>query len=161
LLQVGAFQKSSQPNAINGCPTNALSQLGGTGIPACANEGTDRNVCATQHVDRAALNNSITAAQQKAVQPSTGQLSKFEQRLHLPPQFPGAGAELNLPPYTVSRKEKKAALQALFPPLPALPPLPAAVPGPFGHPLTLVELQQLAMANSPVLRQAAADVVAA
>jgi cobalt-zinc-cadmium efflux system outer membrane protein len=49
----------------------------------------------------------------------------------------------------------------LFPALEPVVPTPPAQLGPFGHPLTLAELQQIAMANSPVLRQAAADVEAA
>ena len=104
---------------------------------------------------------SGTSAQQKSVQPGAGQLSKFEQRLQLPQELPGARAELKLPPYTASREAKRAALQGLFPALPPLPALPPAAPGPFGHPLTLSELQQLALANSPLLRQAASDLVGA
>jgi cobalt-zinc-cadmium efflux system outer membrane protein len=38
---------------------------------------------------------------------------------------------------------------------------PTALPGPDGHPYTLADLQQLAAANSPTLRQAASDVEAA
>ena len=50
---------------------------------------------------------------------------------------------------------------ALFPPLPTLPEDPAALPGPDGRPYTLSQLQQIAAANSPDLRQAASDVEAA
>ncbi len=46
----------------------------------------------------------------------------------------------------------------MFPNLPPLPAEPTAVPGPEGRPYTLADLQQLAAANSPELRQAAADV---
>src|SRR5262249_38798947 len=45
--------------------------------------------------------------------------------------------------------------------LPPLPEEPKARPGPDGKPYTLADLQQLAAANSPTLRQAAADVEAA
>src|SRR5207248_6042502 len=70
-------------------------------------------------------------------------------------------AELRLPPADAPPEKKRAALEALFPPLPRLEPPPRPLAGPYGHPVTLSELQQLAMANSPLLRQAAADVEAA
>lgn len=85
----------------------------------------------------------------------------FEERLRLPKGLPGAEAELKLPPRTASEAERKKAIAALYPPLPPLPPGPQPQPGPNGHPYTLAELQQLALANSPSLRQATADVEAA
>src|SRR5262249_11141903 len=57
--------------------------------------------------------------------------------------------------------EKLRAIRALYPPLPPLPAEPKPEPGPDGQPYTLAMLQQLAAGNSPVLRQAAADVEAA
>lgn len=84
------------------------------------------------------------------------------QRLRVPPELPGAGGPKTvLPPSTAPAKEREAAIDRLFPQLPPLGPDPAPCPGPEGRPLTLAALQQLAMANSPVLRQAAADVEAA
>src|SRR5205085_11206954 len=48
-----------------------------------------------------------------------------------------------------------------FPPMPPLRPEPEPQPGPAGLPLTLADLQELARSNSPLLRAAGADVVAA
>jgi cobalt-zinc-cadmium efflux system outer membrane protein len=52
-------------------------------------------------------------------------------------------------------------IRRLYPKLPPLPEEPKALPGPDGKPYTLADLQQRAAANSPQLRQAAADVQAA
>jgi cobalt-zinc-cadmium efflux system outer membrane protein len=82
--------------------------------------------------------------------------------LRLPLSLPGGNPELPLlPGKDAPSEERRKAIQRLFPPLP--PPLPSPVPepGPFGHPMTLAELQQIALANSPLIRQAAADVAAA
>ncbi|MBV8611926.1 MAG: TolC family protein, partial [Singulisphaera sp.] len=49
----------------------------------------------------------------------------------------------------------------LYPELPPLPVEPRTQPGPGGKPYTLADLQRLAAANSPTLRQAASDVEAA
>ena len=92
------------------------------------------------------------------------------ERLRLPPQIPGSRAPpIQLPrfpgPNEPNReqllKEREQAINRLFPPLPVLGPNPKAEPGPDGHPLTLAELQRLALSNSPLLRQAASDVEAA
>ncbi len=65
---------------------------------------------------------------------------------------------LELPaPGPAKRKECEEAIRRLFPDLPPL----EADPLPKGEPLSLAELQRLAMDNSPLLRQAAADVDAA
>ena len=52
-------------------------------------------------------------------------------------------------------------LERLYPELPALPVEPKPQPGPGGKPYTLADLQRLAAAHSPTLRQAASDVEAA
>ncbi|MCI0458850.1 MAG: TolC family protein [Gemmataceae bacterium] len=88
--------------------------------------------------------------------------SRLSERLRIPPELPGAQAPpIELPPAKAPRAEKEAAMNRLFPPLPPLDPDPPQLPGPEGHPLTLADLQRLALAHSPVLRQAAADVEAA
>jgi cobalt-zinc-cadmium efflux system outer membrane protein len=87
--------------------------------------------------------------------------SKFQERVRLPEELPGAKAQFPVPGPEVPSPQRQQARRALFPPLPKMEPAPEALPGPFGHPLTLQELQQLAMANSPLLRQAAADVESA
>jgi cobalt-zinc-cadmium efflux system outer membrane protein len=82
---------------------------------------------------------------------------KFLQRLQVPAGLPGGEAA----PIELPDKEKRLDYyDKLYPVLPALGPGPAEQPGPEGRPLTLTDLQRLAMSNSPNLRQATADVTA-
>ena len=91
-----------------------------------------------------------------ADQPSADK-PKFEPKV--PPEVPGAEVPaFHLPE---QQSDRQRAIVALFPPLPSLPSDPTALPGPEGRPYTLSQLQQLAAANSPELRQAASDVEAA
>lgn len=92
------------------------------------------------------------------------------ERLKLPPDIPGANAPpillprfpgINEPNREQLLNEREQAINRLFPPLPVLGPDPKPEPGPEGRPLTLGDLQRLALANSPLLRQAASDVEAA
>jgi cobalt-zinc-cadmium efflux system outer membrane protein len=84
------------------------------------------------------------------------------ERLRVPPELPGANVPpIQMPPATASRAEREAAIRKLYPPLPALGADAPPAPGPEGRALTLADLQRLAMSNSPVLRQASADVEAA
>jgi cobalt-zinc-cadmium efflux system outer membrane protein len=82
-----------------------------------------------------------------------------EYRLEIPEKVPGAEAPLLKLPEEADARE--AAIDRLYPKLPPLPAAPQAMPGPDGRPYTLADLQQLAAANSPALRQAASDVQAA
>jgi cobalt-zinc-cadmium efflux system outer membrane protein len=59
------------------------------------------------------------------------------------------------------RQEIETTINRYFPPLPALGADPQPIPGPEGRPLSLADLEKLALTNSPLLRQAAADVKAA
>jgi outer membrane protein, heavy metal efflux system len=100
----------------------------------------------------------LTSAQDKTIE---GGLQK---RLAVPAEMEGA----QYAPITIPLKDGKADLPKLveevnkrFPPLPAIGLDPQPGPGPEGRPLTLADLQQLAHANSPLLRQAASDVAAA
>jgi cobalt-zinc-cadmium efflux system outer membrane protein len=86
------------------------------------------------------------------------------------PGVPGSDApEIKLPPLPrpgkaltpEQQKKLEEAVNKYLPPLPPVGPEFEPVPGPGGQPLTLADLQQLARANSPLLRQAAADVRAA
>ncbi len=84
----------------------------------------------------------------------------LRQRLHVPPELPGAGAARTmLPPTTAPAAEREAAIAKLFPSLPPLGADPR--PCPETPPLTLADLQRLAISQSPLIRQAAADVEAA
>lgn len=60
-----------------------------------------------------------------------------------------------------TEKEMDEAIQKQFPPLPAMPKLPEAEPGPTGLPLTLTELQQIALRTNPKIRQAHLDIESA
>jgi cobalt-zinc-cadmium efflux system outer membrane protein len=94
--------------------------------------------------------------------PSTAQ-SALQNRLTLPPGLPGANAPaINLPPLTPENEAKRReAINKLYSPLEPLGPDPKPNPGPDGRPLTLADLQRLGLTNSPLLRQAAANVEAA
>lgn len=79
-------------------------------------------------------------------------------RLQIPLGLPGArAAPLRMPDDPVERERYLRQLYTNLPPLGANP-LPRL--GPEGHPLNLEDLQRLALANSPLLRQPAADVQA-
>ena len=87
--------------------------------------------------------------------PATGQRLD----LNIPPEIPGSEARrLELPKEPAAKQRE---IERLFPELPPLPAEPIPVPGPNGRPYTLADLQQIAAANSPQLRQAASDVEAA
>jgi cobalt-zinc-cadmium efflux system outer membrane protein len=55
-------------------------------------------------------------------------------------------------------KEREAAIQKQFPPLPVPPPLPDAKTGPDGGALSLADLQQIALRTNPLIRQAHQDI---
>ena len=83
------------------------------------------------------------------------------QRFQVPEEIPGAEAgPLRLPLFdpTQSHQERRSAIESLFPGVPA----PQVAPGPYAAGSTSVvslgELQQIALQNSPALRVAAADV---
>jgi cobalt-zinc-cadmium efflux system outer membrane protein len=90
-------------------------------------------------------------------EPPPPTLRKFE--LKIPEAVPGA----DTPPIKLpdERAQREKAVGGLYPELPPLPEEPTPLPGPNGCPYRLGDLQQLAAANSPALRQAAADVEAA
>jgi cobalt-zinc-cadmium efflux system outer membrane protein len=79
--------------------------------------------------------------------------------LNIPPQLPGSEApRLQLP---TEKAAAERAIDLLYKELPSLPTEPKVLPGPEGKPYTLSDLQRLAAANSPTLRQAVSDVEAA
>jgi len=99
------------------------------------------------------------------VQPAAAQDAKLppprliSDRLPVPPELPGgATPSIKLPD---DPKERKAALERLYPPAPPVGDDLEPAPGPDGKPLSLAQLQLLGTTNSPLIRQAAADVEAA
>ena len=78
----------------------------------------------------------------------------------IPAEIPGSETPLLKLPKDPA--ERQRAIRRIYPELPPLPDrADRPLPGPDGHPYTLADLQQLAAANSPQLRQAACDVEAA
>jgi cobalt-zinc-cadmium efflux system outer membrane protein len=90
-----------------------------------------------------------------------GQVAPVLQRyqLDIPKAVPGSDTPLIKVPADQAEREK--AVDRIYPGQAALPKEPVPQPGPNGRPYTLTDLQQLAAANSPQLRQAASDVEAA
>lgn len=86
------------------------------------------------------------------------------ERLKIPPELPGADAPpLRIPPPQPDQPEelRRKTIRDLYSPLPAIPDAMQRIREGAAQPLTLERLQSLAFKNSPVLRQAAADVESA
>jgi len=84
-------------------------------------------------------------------------------RLKIPQGLPGADAPpIQLPPFRPDNQlEYSEIIDRIFPRLPG-PPRPAAPsPGPGGQKMTYLDLLEIARMNSPLIRQARADIVAA
>jgi cobalt-zinc-cadmium efflux system outer membrane protein len=80
-------------------------------------------------------------------------------RLAIPPEIPGADAKpLELPP---PEKRTASAMREAYPKLPPIGEELQPIPGPNGNPLGLDELQAIALATNPLIRQAQLDVDAA
>jgi cobalt-zinc-cadmium efflux system outer membrane protein len=108
------------------------------------------------------LSSGLAPAQEVTPPPRTVPPRTLRERLQLPSELPGANAPpIELPPLNAPQAEKQKALDRLFPALPRLGPEPPLQPGPGRRPLTLSDLQNLAMNNNPLIRQVAADVKAA
>ena len=91
-------------------------------------------------------------------QPGSSDRESITDRLKIPAELQRFGGKpIELPKDPAERKEY---LNRLYPPLPPLGPNLGPLPG-LGSPLALADLQNLAMTNSPLLRQPAADVEAA
>lgn len=84
-------------------------------------------------------------------------------RLRLPGQLPGADTpDIQLPPRGLdNRPEREQSIQKNFPEPPPIGSETPLAPGPEGRPLTLSDLQQMALNTNPVVRQAVARVEAA
>ena len=93
-----------------------------------------------------------------------GQPARIVQPLEIPPAIPGSEAPpLRLPPVHPGETldEQRSAIQSLFAELRIIPPAAEPVPQPDQAPLTLAQLQAMAVAHNPLIRQAASDVEAA
>jgi cobalt-zinc-cadmium efflux system outer membrane protein len=84
-------------------------------------------------------------------------------RLKFPPDLPGGNVPpIELPKLTPENAAKREEIiKNLYPPLTPVGPNVQPRPGPNGHALTLADLQRLALANSPLITQAVANVEAA
>ncbi|MGO9108847.1 MAG: TolC family protein [Thermoguttaceae bacterium] len=96
--------------------------------------------------------------------PASGQPRRTVQPLEIPSAIPGSAAPpLRLPPTQrgTAPAERRSEIEALFADLNVIVPTPepAAVPG--QAPLTLAQLQSIAVTRNPLIRQAASDVEAA
>lgn len=72
----------------------------------------------------------------------------------------GDAEQYKLPP-NPTPAQREAAIKKHFPPLAKVAPLPAPRLGPDGRPMTLSDLQQIALATNPLIRQAHRDIDAA
>jgi cobalt-zinc-cadmium efflux system outer membrane protein len=125
--------------------------------PSPADVSSAREATMTRAVSQlASLDVQTTALLQPA---DLQRRQEIQSRLRIPPELPGAEAPKIQVPRNPEEKERE--IRRLFGELPPLPEEPAALPGPNGQPYTLADLQRLAAENSPLLRQAAADVEAA
>jgi cobalt-zinc-cadmium efflux system outer membrane protein len=73
-------------------------------------------------------------------------------------KLPQLGQEKDEKERKKKEEERRQAIARLLPSLPELSDEPPDLPGPEGRPLTLSDIQKLAMSNSPLIRQAAARV---
>jgi outer membrane protein, heavy metal efflux system len=113
---------------------------------------------------RAAPEKDRTLTQVAAEQPEGRRdLPRILERLQIPGNMPGGDAKpIQLPAYDpANRAERDRVIDGLYPPLESLGPDPEPLAGPEGRPLTLTELQRLALEKNPAVRQAAARVEAA
>ena len=83
---------------------------------------------------------------------------RFESRLKVPSEIPGSGTQVvRLPDKTVDENAYNAAIRKLFPSLMDPPPMPDGEPGPRPK-VSLAELEQIALAKSPVIAQYQSDI---
>ena len=82
--------------------------------------------------------------------------------LQSPARFLAGVPPIQMPRYNPQDPNAlRAALERLYHGLPPLPPRVESQPGPYGRPMSLVDLQTMAIQRSPLVRQAQADVTTA
>ncbi len=88
---------------------------------------------------------------------------RLEDRLKIPPDLPGAtAAKLQLPPYDIEHPQRRSKIiDELFPEPPAIMRLATPRLDVAGTPMTLRQLQDIALQSSPLLPQVAGDVTSA
>jgi len=85
----------------------------------------------------------------------------IKKKFDIPREIPGRDAPAVPSGPWATPQDKLQDLRRFYAELPPLPEAPKPLPGPNGQPYTLADLQQIAARNSPTLRQAASDVLAA
>ncbi|MGA2253678.1 MAG: TolC family protein [Thermoguttaceae bacterium] len=96
--------------------------------------------------------------------PASDRPARTVQPLEIPSAIPGSTAPpLRLPPVQpgTTPAEQRSAIEALFADLDVISPAPEPVLAPGQSPLTLAQLQSIAMSHNPLIRQAVSDVEAA
>jgi cobalt-zinc-cadmium efflux system outer membrane protein len=88
------------------------------------------------------------------------ELRKPRPVLQVPPDLLPGGPPRD-PVFGLEGKKRQQALRREFQPLRSPGPDYEGVPGPFGHPLTLAELQSIGLSSSPLIKQAVARVESA
>jgi len=109
-----------------------------------------------------AVDTKRQTAESTQIAKSSGGIT-FAQRLKIPSDLPGAETpQIKLPSVdTKNSVERQQAIEKMFPPLPAVGEEFCATAAPQAKPLTLKDLEEMARINSPIIRQAMADVRAA
>ncbi|WP_168218801.1 TolC family protein [Limnoglobus roseus] len=132
--------------------TGVLALTGCSARDVCLPSGyLPRTAGPADQVSAGAL--AIVPATPTAAPPKPGEKSTFD----LPPALPGAGAPAIVPPKftpTMPATERDKATQQAYP---ALQPVSAAIPVASPEAMTLAQFQEIALANSPVIRRAKAD----
>jgi len=96
--------------------------------------------------------------------PASDRPARTVQPLEIPSAIPGSTAPpLRLSPVKpgTTPAEQRSAIEALFADLDVISPAPEPVPAPGQPPLTLAQLQSIAVSHNPLIRQAVSDVEAA
>ncbi len=108
---------------------------------------------------------AVQAAYVEPAEPKSEEPAKLRTKpspLEIPPDLPGADAPpIHVPPFGAPRAERTSAIERIYRELPEMAKSALAEPQPGRTPLSLTELQQIAMCRSPLVRQAASDVEAA